>query len=75
VSIFDLAFILAFLASVMLLCAAIVAFLGRRWRREVRVPRAHGIGLAIYLALAAGVALLVPQKVLAVGNPWCFDEW
>lgn len=46
-SIFDLAFILAFLASVMLLCAAIVAFLGRRWRRGVKVLRAYGIGLAI----------------------------
>jgi hypothetical protein len=74
-SVFDLAFILAFLASVVLLCAAIVAFLRWRWRRGVTVLRVYGIGLAIYLAIAAGVALLVPQKVLAVGSPWCFDEW
>ena len=74
-TLFDLVFIFLFLASVAtLITAALVALRGRR---------AHALGIVGKLAVAAigyllivsVVGLLAPQRVLGVGDPWCFDDW
>ena len=74
-ALFDLVFIFLFLASVAtLITAALVALRGRR---------AHALGIVGKLAVAAigyflivsVVGLLAPQRVLRMGDPWCFDDW
>jgi hypothetical protein len=74
-TIFDLLFLAAFLASLIaLLAAAYAAVRGR-------TPRAFGIlggwlaCAAVYVAISAAVAYLAPQRVMAPGDPWCFDDW
>ncbi len=74
-SIFDLVFILAFLATLAALTAAAVSALRGRHGAALRILRAYGICLAGYLAVSLAAAYLGPQRVLAVGEPWCFDDW
>jgi hypothetical protein len=65
-TIFDLLFLAAFLASLIaLLAAAYAAVRGR-------TPRAFGI---LGGWISAAVAYLAPQRVMAPGDPWCFDDW
>jgi hypothetical protein len=74
-NIFDLLFLAAFLASfIALIAAAYAAIRGR-------IPRAVAI-LGVWLACAAAymtasvvVAYVAPQRVIAAGEPWCFDDW
>jgi hypothetical protein len=68
----DLLFLAAFLASVITLAAAAYA--------AVRglVPRAFsilGVWVAVYLAISMTIAYLAPQRIIAVGERWCFDDW
>src|SRR6185312_4873351 len=28
-----------------------------------------------YLAVSAAVAFFAPQRMIAAGEPWCFDDW
>jgi len=75
VTIFDLIFLLAVLISVVtLVVAAIAAILGKG-ARSLRILRAWGIGALIYCACALSVSFFAPQHVIAIGEPWCFDDW
>lgn len=74
-SVFDLLFLLAFLASVVTLATtAISAARGRR-AQSLKILRIYGICAAGYLLTAAAVAILKPQRVIPVGDPWCSDDW
>jgi hypothetical protein len=74
-TIFDLLFIAAFLASVgTLLTAAVVALRGKR-EQALRILRNFGLCAAIYLSAAIAVAYFSPQRVIRLGDPWCFDDW
>jgi hypothetical protein len=74
-SIFDLLFIVLFLASVVtLLTAAVLALRGQR-SRAVRTLRNFAICFAIYMAVVFAVALATPRRVYAVGEDRCFDDW
>jgi hypothetical protein len=74
-TIFDLLFLASFLASVVALIAAAYAAI------RGRAPRAFlilGVWMAcavVYLAISLAVAYMAPQRVIAVGTPWCFDDW
>jgi hypothetical protein len=72
---FDLLFIALFLASVATLVTAAVAALCGRGRRALAILRRWAIAAAAYLAIVAAVGLFSPQRVLNVGDPWCFDDW
>jgi hypothetical protein len=75
VSIFDLLFILVFLAAAATILRA--AFLA------IRGPRARALSLLRRLSLSAGVYLSVvvlasifwPRTILKMGGPRCFDDW
>jgi hypothetical protein len=74
-TVFDLLFLASFLVSLIaLFAAAYQAFRGR-------VPRAFSIlGVwavctALYLGVSVAVAYTAPQRVIAAGTPWCFDDW
>jgi len=75
VTIFDLIFLLAVLTSaVTLLLAAIAGIRGKR-ARFLRILRTWGIAALIYFTCAVSVAYFAPQRVIAIGDPWCFDDW
>ena len=46
-----------------------------------RAPRAFsilGVWLAcaaVYMGISVAVAFFKPQRIIAVGEPWCFDDW
>ncbi len=75
VTLFDLLFILLFLAALAALAAAAVAALRGRGRRALAILRRLGISAAAYLAIVAATGFFSPQRVLRVGDPWCFDDW
>jgi len=74
-SVFDLLFILAFLASVVTLVVAAVSAARGRCAQSLKILRIYGICAAGYLLTAVAVDFLLPQRVISVGGPWCFDEW
>lgn len=74
-TIFDLLFLVLFLASVgTLIVASVVALRGRRARALVLLKRL-GIVAALYLFVVIVVAALTPQRFLHVGDDQCSDDW
>jgi hypothetical protein len=74
-TVFDLLFLLtALIVLVGLVAAAIAAIAGRR-ARAVRIGRGLALGLAVYFVVSVTVSFLTPQRVIATGAPWCFDDW
>src|SRR5690242_7027478 len=71
----DLVFIAVTLAALVTLGAAAMALAGRRWGRALLILRRLGLCAVAYLATVAVAGRLAPQRVLAVGEPWCFDDW
>ena len=74
-SIFDLLFIVLFLATVSTLLSA--AFLASRGRgaRALALLRRLGIGAGAYFGIVAIASIFWPRTVLQVGDPRCFDDW
>jgi hypothetical protein len=74
-TLFDLLFLLLVLASLVTLAIALLAAVRGRWSRALAIVRKFGFCLVAYLAIVAIVGFLSPQRVLRVGDPWCFDDW
>lgn len=74
-TIFDLIFLLALLTSVVTLGLAAIAGFRGRLMQSLRILRTWGIGALVYCACALAVAFFAPQRVIAIGDPWCFDDW
>ena len=74
-AVFDLLFLACFLVSVIVLVTA--AYMAVRGQ----VPRAFWIlevwiaCAVLYMATSLAVAYAAPQRVIATGTPWCFDDW
>jgi len=74
-TIFDLLFVLVFLGGlVSLVVAAILALRGRQPRAR-RIVRRLGIVVALYVGALLVVSALSPQRVVAVGEDQCSDDW
>jgi len=74
-TIFDLLFILCFLAAVIVLVlTAITAIRGHR-DKALAMLRRLGVCIAIYMAIVLATAIVLPQKVYHVGDTQCFDDW
>ncbi len=74
-TIFDLLFLLAVLASVVTLAiAAATAFRGRR-AEALKILQVYGVCAVAYLVSGIAVAFVKPQRVIRMGDPWCFDDW
>jgi hypothetical protein len=72
---FDLLFIFATVGSaVTIAVAAMFAVRGQR-SRAFKLLRLYCICAAGYFAVGVAVAFLRPQRVINVGDPWCFDDW
>jgi hypothetical protein len=74
-TIFDLLFIAAALASVVVLITAVVIALQGRSAQALRILRNFAMCAAVYLLTGLAVALFSPQRVIRLGDPWCFDDW
>ncbi len=72
---FDLLFLAAFLASLIALVAAAYASIRGRIPLAFSILRAWLFGAALYLGVSVAVAYFRPQRILGVGEPWCFDDW
>ena len=73
--IFDLLFILVVLASVVTLLTAAINLFRGRWQQALRLLVECGAGLAIYLGVVIVVSLVSPQRILALGEDKCSDDW
>jgi hypothetical protein len=74
-SIFDLLFLLMVFASLVMLAAAALLAVRGKFKHSLRTLSGLGICLAVYLATGLAVSFLKPQRVIAVGDAWCFDDW
>lgn len=74
-TIFDLIFLAAALASMITLIAAAVAALRGRGAKAARVLLTWGVCVVLYIATSVTVAYLRPQRIRATTEPWCFDDW
>jgi hypothetical protein len=74
-TIFDLLFLLAGVASVVTLAtAAIFAVRGFR-QSALKTLGAYGICALAYLTVGVATSFLKPQRVIPMRDPWCFDDW
>lgn len=74
-TIFDGALILAVLGCVLALFSLGYFLFRRQWRRAKRVLLALASFLVLYAVVLLSVSLLSPQRVLAMGQDRCFDDW
>ncbi|HUI75796.1 MAG TPA: hypothetical protein VLX32_12675 [Candidatus Acidoferrum sp.] len=74
-TIFDLIFLLAVATTALTLAvAAALAIRGHR-ALSMKILVYCAAAALLYILAGIGVAYLRPQRVLQVGEPWCFDDW
>jgi len=71
----ELVLILVFLSLVVSLLTALVSLLRGRRKKALWLATACAASGALYIAVVMTVAVLLPQRVLAVGEDRCFDDW
>lgn len=74
-TIFDLLFIVIVLASVATLAAVVASALRGHLRPAAELLAVCSVCLAFYLGVIIVVSLASPQRVLALGEDQCFDDW
>lgn len=74
-TIFDLFFLLAVLASAVTLAVALFLVLRGRWAKALRVLKTYAVCAAVYLLAGIAVSFFRPQRIMRPGDPWCFDDW
>ncbi len=74
-TVFDLLFILAFLVSVVTMAVAAAFAIRGQLPRSLKILRLYCICAAGYFAIAVAIAFLKPQRMMSIGDPWCFDDW
>jgi hypothetical protein len=75
VSLLDLLFIALFLTAVFSLLAAGWFVLRRQFDRARRILLRLLLGAVAYMAIVIAVSLVLPRRVISVGEPLCFDDW
>lgn len=74
-TVFDLLFILLVLLAVGTFFAGAVALARGRTAAAIRRLRALIVGTAAYMATVCAVALITPQRYVALGQDQCADDW
>ena len=74
-SYFDLVFLASALLTVLTLLAAGVFAMRGRGRTVAAILKVWAAYAALYLIVALAFDYLAPQRVIPVGEPWCFDDW
>jgi hypothetical protein len=73
--IFDLLLIVVVLAAMAALAAIVVSMVRGRFRQARQLLALLGAGLACYLGIVVAVALVSPQRSVALKEDRCFDDW
>ena len=74
-TIFDLVFLTAVLASAAALTGVVLLAARGHFRRAIRVLATYAIAAGVYLIIGVVVSFVKPQRVVDRGVPWCFDDW
>jgi len=74
-TVFDLLFLASFLVSLIALGGAAYAAIRGRAARAFSILGVWTACVVVYLAISVAVAYAAPQRVIALGDPWCFDDW
>ena len=74
-TLFDLMFLAAALATLVVLITAFVLLIRRRGGGALRILRGWAISFAAYVAIGLIVSLVRPAAIRAPGEPWCMDDW
>ena len=74
-TIYDLLFLAVVLISGVTLISTVIIAIAGHGRRALRVLTVWGIGVAVYIAIAAAVFLALPVKVYYLGDIQCEDDW
>lgn len=74
-TLFDLLFLASALAAIVSMVIAGAAAIRGHGAKAAAILKRLGVAAIAYLALVLIVAAATPQKVLKVGDPWCFDDW
>ena len=72
---FDLLFLASFLVSIVILVTAAVVAIRGRASRAFSIVGVWLACAALYMAASVAVAYAAPQRIIAAGTPWCFDDW
>jgi len=75
VTIFDLLFLLAVLASAATFAYVVVSLVRRRRAQALRILRVYSGTVLLYVVAGLTISFLKPQRVIPIGAPWCFDDW
>jgi hypothetical protein len=74
-TLFDLLFLACLLGTVVTLATAAGVAIRGQWRRAGSILKRLGIAAVGYIVLVLIVSAALPQRVLRIGDPWCFDDW
>ena len=74
-NLFEPLFLLLVLVTVSTVITAAVFALSGQVGRAGRIVRRWLIGAAVYFAVVIAVSIVSPQRVYAVMDPQCFDDW
>lgn len=74
-TLFDLLFVVLFLAGAGILIVALVGALRGRRARALVLLRRLGIVAALYFCALLLISALTPQRYLAIGDDQCSDDW
>jgi len=74
-TVFDLTFLAVALGTVIVLLRSAAIAVRGNGARALRVLRTLGLFWAVYLGLGLVLSAVRPQRFVAVGTPWCFDDW
>ena len=72
---FDLLFIVLFLATLVALCTAALFAIRGKQARALRILARLGYFVAAYLTIVILVSLVTPRRTLKIGDRQCFDDW
>ena len=74
-TLFDLAFLVVALGTLIALLGSVVIAARGNGARAGRRLRTLGLFWVAYLAFGLLLSALQPQRLVPVGTPWCFDDW
>lgn len=72
---FDMLFILLFLLALVTALTAGVLALAGKFDSSRRIFVSLILAFAMYMAVVIGVSLILPRRVIAIGELQCFDDW
>jgi hypothetical protein len=72
---FDLLFLASALITALTMIAVLIVVVRRQWRTAMHIVVAWVIFAVMYLAVSFAISYIRPQRVLAIGDSWCFDDW